>query len=293
MRFSARFKTGVVAVLALGVVGCAADSQGQELKLPPKNLEAWVMPLDEFVFTSSPLRDYAEALLEQECYAEKGVEWDVPWQPMDRGFGPAFSNSGQRLFNVELAQQYGYHKAPNDWENKEAWTEFVESRPAIAESTPGFDAIFRECGDFSRGRLPLPSDEDRNYAADATSQSLQDALLEPKLEDHASAWADCMLEAGYRDLPANPELMPPDEFAGQWAIDDPFSVAGQDEISMATADAQCSKSTGWDQALYDMQWDKQEQFVLGNADRLVRIREAIKSEREMLETAVAENAPRK
>lgn len=289
-RFSA---SAVVVVITLGVVGCAGGSQGQDLELPPKNFEAWVMPLDEFIFTSSPLRDYAEALLEQECYAEKGVEWDVPWQPVDRGFGPSSSRSGQSIFNVELAQQYGYHKAPNDWENKSAWVEFVESRYAVAESTPGFDEIFRECGEFSRGRLPLPGDEDFSYAANAASQSLQDALLEPELEEHANAWSECMIDAGYRDLPANPELMPIDELAAQWAIDDPFTVAGQDEIQMATADAQCSESTGWDEALYDMQWSKQEQFVRDNGDRLIRIREAIKAERELLETAVADNAPRK
>lgn len=273
------------------LVGCAPSTSDQEIDLPPKNVDAWVMPLDQFTFTSGPLRDYAEALVERPCYAEHGIEWNVPWQPIDRGIGAGFSDGGQKLFTIDSAQKFGYHGTPNEWENKDAWRSFIEDNEKLANENPGFDDALTDCRTRSRDTLPLPSDEERDYASQASVQTYEEALLDERVLALVDDWQACMLDSGYPNVTENPELMPVDELAKEWQVGVPGTTATPAEVAMATADATCSESVGWDKALYDAQWERQSAFVETNADRLIRIRAEIDKERQMLEKAVAENAP--
>lgn len=281
----------IAATAAVGILAGCAPSGDAGVDLPPKNVDAWVMPLDEFTYSASPLRDYAEALLERPCYTEYGISWDVPWQPLDRGLGQGMSTGGQRLFTAELASKYGYHRAPNEWQNKEEWKAFIEKGYSLSETAPNFDAALNDCRARSRSALPIPSDEDLNYAADASYQIQQEALLDERLAQPREAWRSCMNAAGVSQLTDDPESMPGDDLIALWQIGEPGTAAGPEEIRVATADADCSSSTGWTEALYNVNWEKQANFLRSNSDRLLRIREAFREDRKMLENAVSENPP--
>jgi hypothetical protein len=283
----------VFATALLLISGCAASGDDARRALPPPNREAWTMPLDQFVYTSGPLRDYAEALVERPCYAAYGVDWDVPWQPLDRGLGAGFSTGGQRLFTVDSARRFGYHGAPNEWENRAAWREFIERNEQIARTTPHFDDMLEDCRARSRDALPVVSDEVLYYASEAAAQAYEEARLDEKVLSLTGAWRKCMSQAGYPNVTESPELMPAADLAEKWQVGVPGTTASTAEISMAVADATCADSAGWDEALYREEWERQAAFVEANADRLLRIRDALDGERRMLEAAVADNAPAK
>lgn len=270
--------------------GCAAPSSGS-IELPPKNETKWVLPLDEFTWANSSLRDYAEALIERDCYAKKGVDWPVPWQPTERGEGASFSPGMQRIMNEALASKYGYHTAPQTYEGHDAWMTFLGKTNKIASSTPGFDQIMDGCQAESRGALPLPSDDDRDYTVAAASQIYDEAVLSSKVSAAADKWAQCMSAAGYGGIAASPDKMPPNDKAESWGVGIPGTKAGSEEITVASADVACRTSSGWTTALYTEEWKQQANFVKSNSDRLTRIRDEFTKERKMLLDAVAKHAP--
>lgn len=284
----------LLAVLAAaGVVcalnACTAPARGQ-IDLPPKNETQWSLPLDQFSYAQrGPLRDYAEALLEQPCYAKHGVDWPVPWQPTERDLGASVSAGGAVILNVALATQYGYHHAPRVYENSAAWLKFVE----VANTTdpPGFDAIMRECQAGSSRALPRPSQADIDYASIAAQQSYEEALLVPRVVSAAQQWGHCMSDAGYGGMAASPDAMPPEDRVEAWQVGIPFTAAGAEEISVASADAACRSNSGWSSALYAEEWDRQAKFVSKHASKLLRIRAELAEEKRLLLDAVAKNAP--
>lgn len=289
-----RLRIVIAALAVLGVAaslsGCAAPSSGS-IEMPPKNEAKWVLPLDEFTWTNSPLRDYAEALLERDCYAKKGVDWPVPWQPTERGKSASFSPGMQRIMSESLASKYGYHTAPQTYEGRDAWMTFLGKTNKIASSTPGFAQIMDGCQAESRKALPLPSNDDRDYAVAAASQIYSEAVLSPKVSETASKWAQCLSAAGYGGMAASPDKMPPNDKAESWGVGIPGTKASSEEIAVASADVACRTNSGWTTALYDEEWNQQAEFVKSNSDRLTRIREEFSKERKMLLDAVAKHAP--
>ncbi|MBC6495412.1 hypothetical protein [Microbacterium sp. 4-7] len=281
-----------LATASLLIVGCTAteDLSGE---LPPQNVAEWSLPLDEFTYTSAPLRDYAEALLEKPCYAKHGIDWPVPWQPIDRTAGPSFSAGLQQLFTPELAHAYGYHRAPNDYENSDEWREFVADAGRIAETTPGFDPILEACRDESRSALPVPSDETLYYAVDAAQTINDEAELKDDVVAAGVVWAACMEDKGFGGLPPVPNEAPGDALIEKWQIGVPGTKASPEEIQMATADAECAEESGWLDAYYQTVWDLQVEFVTKNSDRLQRMRTELSEDRDRLLTAISENAPTK
>jgi hypothetical protein len=281
-----------LATAAAAIVGCTAneDLSGE---LPPQNVAEWTLPLDDFTYKSTPLRDYAEALLEKPCYAKHGIDWPVPWQPIDRTAGPSFSAGLQQLFTPELARTFGYHRAPNDYENSDEWKEFVADAGRIAETTPGFDQILEACRDESRTALPVPSDETLYYAVDAALAINDEAELADDVVAAGVVWAACMENRGFGGLPPTPNQAPGDDLIEKWQIGVPGTKASAEEIQMAIADAECAEESDWLDTYYQTVWDLQVAFVTKNSDRLQRMRTELNEDRERLLKAVSENAPSK
>ncbi len=278
---------GVLCLLA----GCSTPTGGAT-QLPPKNQSKWVLPLDEFSYTTAPLRDYAEALVERDCYAQKGIDWPVPWQPTDRNLGASVSAGGQLILDADLASKYGYHHAPADYANAAAWKTFTGKANQVADSTPNFETIMDACQAVSRKELPIPSNDSRDYAVAAASQIFSEAVLAKSVTKAAAAWAECMTKAGYGGLASSPSDMPPNDKAGQWNVGIPGTSAGPQEIAIASADVACRTSSGWTAALYDEEWKRQAEFVKENSGRLSSIRDEITKERKMLLDSVATHAPK-
>lgn len=281
---------GALTLVASLAVGCTAAS-AEEVELPPKNQSEWVLPLDGFVYVNAHLRDYAEALLEKPCYAQYGIEWPVPWQPKDATAGPSYSAGLQRLFNEQLASQFGYHKAPNEFPGSSQWRDFVAATGQIAESTPGFDSIMEKCQDVSRDQLPIPSDETLYFAQDAAAMINDKAKLDVNVLGAGKKWASCMADNGYPGLPPRPRDVPTPKQGEKWKVGVPGTEAGPAEIAMAVADAKCLESSEWSAAFYESVWDLQSEFVNDNASRLVRIRTELEADTKRLLDAVAEHAP--
>ena len=282
----------LLAVAALLVAACSPSSLDEgEVSLPPKNEDRWVMPLDEFTWTAAPLRDYAEALLEKDCYAESGIDWPVPWQPVDRNLGPSVSAGMQVIFNEELAARYGYHRAPQENEARDAWLDFFDKADRVAASAPGFESVKHKCIAQAREVIPLPSDEARDYAVTSAAQLREEALLAGPVAGAAEQWSRCMSDAGYGGLASGPDQMPPMDKAEVWQVGLPFTDPGPEEIAVARADAACRTSSGWTSTLYATVWDLQVEHVNKNSARLIRIREALQEEEKMLLQAVNEHAP--
>lgn len=100
----------------------------------------------------------------------------------------------------------------------------------------------------------------------------------PYIKEKAKEWKACMQPLGIPDLPESPDQMPPESKDKAWhpenwheyndegqPIDEngnviPDDVAfNQTEVSaeekaIATKDAQCRASSGWDRAVYDTKW---------------------------------------
>ncbi|MBD3941760.1 hypothetical protein IF188_08655 [Microbacterium sp. NEAU-LLC] len=278
--------------LLLTSTACAAEPESP-IEPPPQNRSEWTMPLDEFVSNDAHLRDYAEALLERDCYAEHGIEWLVPWQPTDVGAGPSFSAGEHRLFTSTLATEFGYHTAPNTYNGVSEWREFVARASEIANTTPDFGSIMDDCQARSRKALPTPSNEALYYATEAALTLSAQAETDEAVAQPGKEWAACMSSKGYDGVPTNPLEWPSDALEEQWQVGIPGSTPAPDEIAMATADADCAESSGWSEAFYQANWSRQIDFIAENADRLVRIRSELKDDKRRLLRAVAENAPTK
>jgi hypothetical protein len=276
--------------LALLLAGCSS-APPDALDLPAKNIDQWVMPLDEFVTSMAGQRDYAEALLIEPCMTKAGFEFPVPWQSFGRDDNASYSPTGQRLFSIELAAEYGYHAAPSGWEGKDEWRAFGEKVNALAESTKGYDDMLDSCRTDARTRIPLPSDDAMYYGASSTSQSYTEALLDPTVQAAVPGWTSCMKDAGFSDVEADPADMPGDALSEEWQLPIPGTVAGDEEIAMATADAQCSMDSGWTEAVYEAEWDWQVEFVAANQDRLIRVRQELDKTVDALQKVIRENAP--
>jgi hypothetical protein len=280
---------GSVTLLIL-ISGCTPSPDADsEIDPPVQNRSEWTLPLDEFVYNYGPLRDYAEALLQKPCYENLGFKWNVPWRPTDLGMGPSINSGMHQLFNEDLASKYGYHRAPNEYENDDAWRAFIEGTESLS-TQPGFDAALYKCRGEARSVLPTPSDEAMMYAPNAASTIADEAGLDSKVVDAGSEWGSCMSSRGYAGLTSPTEVLS-DELIKKWEIGVPGTRAGQEEIAMATADAECAEQSGWSEAMYEAQWELQTSFVEENASRLVAIRSELRADRERLLSAVAENAP--
>lgn len=278
-------------VVVLSLTACSSGTTAA-LELPPKDPDQWALPLDSYTYDSSPMRDYAEALLDKACYAESGIDWPVPWQPEDRDMrGASFTQGGLRLFNEELASSFGYHTAPKAYEGFEEWREFVAQGSVIAASTPGFDEVSTACLNETRTVIPLPSEDAMYYAISAANDMYAKALTAPEVVAAASAWNTCMTSAGLGGFAATPSEMPGEQMSIAWQIGEPFTQAGPEEKAVALADANCRAESGWSEALYSANWDEQVAFVQSNADRLGRIADELATEREALLDVIAQNAP--
>lgn len=238
-----------------------------------KDPETWALPLDPlFASPMERLRLYAHDLLAQACMAEAGFnDYEILTTP-SAPYPATRPHGNGTLFNVAIAQAYGYRMAP-DPGYKPSWEKIDLGGGSYWDSKP---AAFREqldrCNDEIHPRLfgepgtqrldPGINEEDsflsrlNRFTVDTSS---------PELQAAASQWRDCMAPQGIADLPEEPwtptirSEMPP---SLQTRFDyHPTGDPSADEIAVATADAQCRESSGWTHLLYEATWDQQAAFI--------------------------------
>jgi len=131
---------------AKGVTGPVSD-------LPVKDIAHWVMPMDPYSSAVLlQLSSYAENRRMETCLSKEGITWPIPIEPTDDASYFAFpkNTSSFPALTVEIAQQFGYtaNYMPGIWLEDGIQTSTRLNR--IADSSPGFDPVFRACLDESR-----------------------------------------------------------------------------------------------------------------------------------------------
>jgi hypothetical protein len=284
----------LVATVLVALSGCsflAADTSAAKPTLPEKNLEAWVLPLDQYTVTDTVLSEgqYAENLLIQPCMEKAGFSWNVPARDPAAGQGPSWNAAGRRLFTADLAKKWGYHLAP-------AITSIAES--TFATEANHIDAqeqaVFNDCLAEARKKLPstMPF---LNAASGLGVAGSADAANEPEVRSAAGKWRACMLPLGISDLPTSPQEMPSASLASEFGLagqDQPESVPTAREREVAVADLNCRTTSGYRQLSYDAEWERQLPVLQKNADELNRIASAIADYEHAALAVIASHAPK-
>jgi hypothetical protein len=257
-----------VAVAAL-VASCGSGSNEQAVDLPAKNIDQWVMPLDAYAVGSATLFDYAENILVQPCMEEAGFAFDSPWVDLDADPPVTSTAAGRRIFDTEIAAQWGYHDAPSNQPNA--------AELAAANTEPLSDAAqaqFLSCLDSAREQVPLPSAQDQ-LAASLASAAWDATLADSSVLEAAERWRACMAPVGVSDLPDLPFDMPSASLSAEFGLDgDGVTTSpGARELEVAAADASCRESSGFRQTVYDLEWEKEASALQENADTLTRAQE--------------------
>lgn len=131
----------------------------------------------------------------------------------------------------------------------------------------------------------------------------------PYIDSKAKEWKACMQPLGIPDLPDSPDEMPPESKAKVWHPEDfqesnenaePVNVdpaTGQindrkvtdDEKAVATKDAQCRTSSGWDRAVYDTKWGLITQHMEENKAGIEQHGKELKAYEEKLKAYIEKN----
>lgn len=267
------------------LAGCT--SPDDTISLPQQDVARWVLPLDRFMDTSDIATNYAETLLMGPCMREAGFAWDVPWQDTEAADRETSSSAGIRIFNVAVAERYGYRSAPVTDAGAAAWTAWAYREIGEAEV-----AAISACTDEVRATelplLPGSTQFGNALAFEAYDAAEQDGGV----QSAARSWRTCMADVGIPDLPETPREMP-----SMWLIErldlggDPHGTASVEEIRFASADAECRESSGYVDAFYQALWNKEAQLVRDNADALLRIEAMVTEHREKVAQIISENAP--
>lgn len=279
------------------VVDSTADIQGKmpilSDELPQKDQQHWVLPTDVYNLVDVfHITSDAEIIHWLSCVRENGYPdfplWVKPFAPRSESFSP----SGNLLFNEDLAAKYGYHLAPDPsripgvnrpdrTELPENFTDLemrcnIEARAAIEGISPEeYQNKLRE------GPSPDASEAERNAyqqerekAAQSDPVRLLDRLTIdqniPSLIQAAQRWRECIAPLGIPDLPERPwssRHSMPGSLWERFNIETE-DVASAEEISMAVADAQCRRESGWADALYEEEWRVREEFMQQHREAL-------------------------
>jgi hypothetical protein len=228
-----------------------------------KNLARWTLPLDEYEAPPTVMADYAQNLLISRCMQAKGYDWPVPPLNTAASGSVSFNAAGHRLFDVPIAQTYGYHLAPDPrLAGAEATLNKLNSTPLTGKK----HTVFLSCVRLERRQLPRPS---MNIVESDGAVAYESAIAQPAVLASERRWYSCMSKFGTANLPRSPLAMPTTGFKRQFGWSGRHAdTAGTVEIRVAVHDAKCRESSGFAQAFYDAEWDQELRLIAGNETAL-------------------------
>jgi hypothetical protein len=281
---------------SLALTGCSAGSTHTAAtavpNLPQKNIDQWVLPLDNYIVGDTKASDYAGNLLVAPCVEKAGYSWNQPYRDITAGNGASFNSVGRRLFNPSIAEKWGYHFAPSPDTTLAAANAFNASANAIS---PAEQTVVTKCIVQSRKTLPILSGSaliGANYASEAYDAAVSDSAVKAA----ASKWRACMVPAGISDIPATPEDFPSASVTSRFGLgrlvlsNTPPDVTPA-EIKLATFDANCEESSGYLPALYKTEWDHQVTLMSKNADALDRAKTQLDTYNAKVQKVISTHAP--
>ena len=257
--------------------------------LTVKDIRKWSLPTDPYYFGDDQrMRTNVTKLLTAKCFSEHGKHLPVtlyPTGPEPRQFT---TPSGDTIFNAKTAKKFGYHPAE-------------ENYPGASHEmgSPALDAPYRrtlngapqklrdDCNTFvdrelSKRGIATMNSQVYVYGDDSPSKEMAAA---------AEKWRKCMAPKGIPDLPKTP-TEPAPSLMKKFGMDGDSAPANPrgEEIAMATFDAQCRASSGWDEAEYSSAWHAADEYVNAHQSSLQMKLNEIKHRNEVLQQMQTELA---
>ncbi|RRD51763.1 hypothetical protein EII12_07295 [Buchananella hordeovulneris] len=254
--------------------------------LPPidthvtKDLDRWTLPTDPYdTARLTELSVYLGHLEEEKCMTDAGFpefKWGSDaFAPAPDGYRPDMLTP---LFNQDSAAKYGYRTPPDPRFplSEDRALAIMEGRDPYEHESPEFKAAHQTCGTLGLQRFLGGSPDDQPPADDAPEPEMAEGptmgpptelevdVAQGELPAAAERWRECMAPLAIPDLPTEPWMeIPadmPKSLRDRWDMRHTFT-ASEDELRVATHDANCRVSSGWQQAYYDAEWDLHQRYL--------------------------------
>lgn len=221
-----------------------------------------VLPLDEYLENSNDSLNYRKIVDQRlkECFIQHGDTYTPDTYEVigTRTYG---------LWNPEHARLYGFgsigHQPPmNDQKMLEKCDEEIDS-----------DGLLAHLRDLS-----APSE----LVGRLLSESYSAARDNPAWQEAREAWWACLKDKG----------LTPRTGSSEWGTEEDrnlSSLSAEENIRIATIEAQCSKDTGMAQTLADLEASYQAPLVKENQDALNSIKEDLETYRQKMQDYLAQH----
>ena len=244
------------------------------------------MPLDEYTYFET--NNYAHTAFQiamKQCFAEHGQNYTIqapysesaPHGDLGRKYGP---------WNVEYAQKYGFQK--RDPNNAAAYNS--------GESMSPEDKLRIECYDKARETLDaaVPEGKRPENGGQSTSSRISTeagnavygSTLHRELEEK---WKQCVSDRGLTPRSAG-SVAEETPLAEQLSKNNGFNEpASEEEIRIATIQAECNREVGMTQQLYDLEAQYQMPLIRKHQSQLEQERQADRDRDEKFKQYVQEH----
>lgn len=270
-----------LAILATGAVsGCGGDESAGAPVPFDKNRQQWALPLDQFGQVDAEATQYAQNLLVARCMEKHGFAWPIP--PYKPGEPPTatWNRAGRRLFNVPIAQRYGYRLAPQRDPAAIALAIELNSR----QLEPTEEAAKNDCVEEMNIELPMPGD----FVSSLRAAAYDAAMASEEIAVATEKWRTCLEPLGISDLPETPMDMPSPSIGKQFGVGRELSgPPASEEVRIATEDARCRDSSGFSAGLYDQEVERHLDAIAEHEDALERVRAANRRKNERASDIIA------
>lgn len=231
-----------------------------------------ILPLDAYN-TDGKDEYYTKALelARKKCFDEHGQHYKmfVRTEGSGRNFGRTYG-----IWNVEYAQKYGLHE-PNESNTLDLSSPAPSSDPGKDVSTECYQRASDEMAKI--GEIPFGSATYRRVETDARNAA-GDQQLKKSLDDE---WKRCVKDKG---------LTPDSEMTVKEEKNIPHSTTpSEEEIRIATIQAQCNQDVGRSQKLYDLEAQYQKPLVAKNQAALENELKEFKRRDEQFKQYVLDN----
>ena len=248
------------------------------------------MPLDDYLYYEGTHYEYtALQIAMKQCFAEHGQSYTDPDQAPQSESAPSGDN-GRKYgpWNVEYAKKYGFQKRdPN--------------AKAPISVTPGAslspeDKLRTECYPKARETLEAAVPEGKRPENDVQStynristeaiNAVYGSKLHRELEEK---WKQCVSDRGLTPRSAG-SVAEETPLAEQLSKNDGFNKpASEEEIRIATIQAECNREVGMTQQLYDLEAQYQMPLIRKHQSQLEQERQADRDRDEKFKQYVLEH----
>jgi hypothetical protein len=268
--------------------GGAADVEDAIGLTIQRNQGQWALPLDAYdlqLWDSEENRAFQSVLLP--CLAGRGYELGSLPPARSSVDGIKSNLVSRKLFNEALAERYGYG-GPKDPTDPAATEPSAEQLAAL--DTPAGKEANDVCVREARGKVPVPPRGNLLFAL--RYAAYESAKQQHEVVEAVERWRACMAPLGQPDLPAWPEEAPGQQTGDAFIAaraDDPQGNPSAAEVEAAVFDAQCQKTSGFADAMYDTEWELQLASIPENLEALEGLRQANEEYAVLIRAVLAES----